>query len=158
MGKELKEGDRAPDFELANQDNEKVSLNDFRNRWVVVYFYPKDDTPGCTVEAVDFTKRTEEFKKFNAVVVGISADPVKSHCSFIEKHKLGITLLSDEDKKAVDAYGVWGLKFFLGRQFFGISRSTFLINPNGKISKTWYKVKAEGHADEVLRTLKAMKE
>ena len=157
MGKELKIGEEAPDFELLDSNNEKLSLKGFRNKWIVLYFYPKDDTPGCTLEAIDFTKISDDFRKLNAVIIGVSADSVKSHCSFMEKHKLKINLLSDEEKKAIEAYGVWGMKTFMGRSFYGIRRSTFLINPNGKISRAWYDAKAKEHADEVLRTLKEIK-
>jgi len=131
----LKEGDVAPEFSAATSGGGKVSLADFKGRNVVLYFYPKDDTPGCTKEACAFRDRFAEFRKKGAVVLGVSIDPVKSHNKFVEKFKLPFTLLADEDKKIVAAYGVWGEKSFMGRKYLGTHRVTFLIGPDGCIKK-----------------------
>ena len=150
----LKEGDAAPEFEAATNGGGKVSLAQFQGKNVILYFYPKDDTPGCNKEACGFRDRFAEFKKKGAVVLGISIDPVKSHNKFIEKYKLPFTLVADEDKKIVQAYGVWGEKTFMGRKYMGVHRVTFLINPKGKIQKIWPKVKPDEHVEEVLAVLK----
>ena len=121
--------------------------------WLVLYFYPKDDTPGCTKEACAFRDEFAAFKSKNAVVLGVSVDPVKSHDKFVEKYKLPFTLLADEDKKIVEAYGVWGQKSFLGKKYMGIHRVTFLIGPDGRIKKIWLKVKPTEHAAEVLAAI-----
>ncbi|MEM3154297.1 MAG: thioredoxin-dependent thiol peroxidase [Candidatus Woesearchaeota archaeon] len=146
----LKEGDKAPDFVLKDADGKEVALSDFKGKWIVLYFYPKDNTPGCTIEALDFTALKKNFEKKNAVILGVSKDACKSHKKFIENKKLTITLLSDEDTKVSQKYGVWRLKKFMGREYMGTHRSTFLINPNGKIKKIWYGVSPEGHAKDVL--------
>ena len=151
----LKEGDVAPEFSAATSGGGKVSLPDFKGKNVVLYFYPKDDTPGCTKEACAFRDHFAEFRKKGAVVFGISIDPVKSHDKFVEKFKLPFTLLADEDKKIVEAYGVWGEKSFMGRKYQGTHRVTFLIGPDGRIRKIWPLVKPEAHAAEVLDALKA---
>ena len=149
----LKEGDRAPEFTALNQNGEKVSLSDFRGKNVILYFYPKDKTPGCTKEACAFRDEFAAFKKKGAVVLGVSTDSTKSHAKFIEKFKLPFTLLADEDKRIVEAYGVWGEKRFMGMKYMGTNRVTFLIGPDGRIKKIWPKVKPEEHADEVLAAL-----
>ena len=149
----LKAGTTAPDFKTTNTNGENVRLKDYRGKKVVLYFYPKDDTPGCTKEACAFRDAYSEFKKKGAVVLGVSPDPVKSHDKFTEKFKLPFPLLADPDKKIVQDYGVWGEKFFMGRKYMGTHRVTFLIGPNGKIKKIWPKVKPEEHADEVLAAL-----
>ena len=149
----LKEGDAAPEFSTAANGGGKISLADFRGRNVILYFYPKDDTPGCTKEACAFRDHFAEFKKRGAVVLGISTDPVKSHEKFVEKFKLPFALLADEDKKIVTAYGVWGEKSFMGRKYMGTHRVTFLIGPDGRIRKIWPRVKPEEHAAEVLAAL-----
>ena len=149
----LKEGDDAPAFSASTSGGGRVSLADFKGRNVILYFYPRDDTPGCTKEACAFRDHFAEFKKKGAVVLGVSTDPVKSHDKFIAKFKLPFTLLSDEDKAIVEAYGVWGQKSFMGRKYLGTHRVTFLIGPDGKIRKIWPTVKPEEHAEEVLTAL-----
>jgi peroxiredoxin Q/BCP len=149
----LQEGDVAPEFEAATNGDGKVSLAQFQGSNVILYFYPKDDTPGCKKEACGFRDHFAEFKKKGAVVLGISTDPVKSHNKFIEKYKLPFTLVADEDKKIVLAYGVWGEKTFMGHKYQGTHRVTFLIGPDGRIKKIWPKVKAGEHAEEVLAEL-----
>jgi peroxiredoxin Q/BCP len=149
----LKAGDSAPEFSAATNGDGKVSLADFRGKNVVLYFYPKDDTPGCTKEACAFRDHFAEFKKAGAVVLGVSTDAVKSHDKFAVKFKLPFTLLADEDKKIVQAYGVWGEKSFMGRKYQGTHRVTFLIGPDGRIKKIWPKVKPDEHAEEVLAAL-----
>lgn len=149
----LKEGDLAPKFTAATSGGGKISLADFKGQNVILYFYPKDDTPGCTKEACAFRDHFAAFKKKGAVVLGVSPDPVKSHDKFVTKFKLPFTLLSDEDKKIVESYGVWGEKAFMGRRYLGVYRVTFLIGPDGRIRKIWPSVKPEEHAEEVLAAL-----
>jgi len=149
----LKAGDVAPHFSVATSGGGKVSLADFKGKPVILYFYPKDDTPGCTKEACAFRDGFAEFKKRGAVVLGVSTDPVKSHDKFVEKFKLPFTLLADEDKRIVTAYGVWGEKSFMGRKYLGTHRVTFLVGPDGRIKKIWPQVKPDGHAAEVLAEL-----
>ncbi len=149
----LKEGDRAPDFSAATHDGGKVALSDFKGRQVVLYFYPRDNTPGCTKEACAFRDDFAEVKKKGAIVLGVSTDSAKSHARFAEKYELPFTLLADEDKKIVQAYGVWGPKTFMGMKFTGTHRVTFLIGPDGRIKKIWPKVKPAEHAAEVLAAL-----
>lgn len=151
----LKVGDPAPEFSAATNGGGKVSLADFKGKNVILYFYPKDDTPGCTKEACAFRDQFAEFTKNGAVVLGVSTDPVKAHDKFVEKYKLPFTLLADEEKKIVQAYGVWGEKSFLGKKYMGTHRVTFLIGPEGRIKKIWPKVKPEEHAKEVLAALSA---
>ncbi len=149
----VKEGDLAPSFTAHATGGGKVSLADFQGQNVILYFYPKDDTPGCTKEACSFRDHFAELKKRGAVVLGVSTDVVKSHDKFTEKFKLPFPLLADEDKKIVQAYGVWGEKTFMGRKYTGTHRVTFLIGPDGKIKKIWPKVKPEEHVAEVLAAL-----
>jgi len=149
----LKEGDPAPNFTATTHDGSHVSLSDFHGKPVVLYFYPRDDTPGCTKEACAFRDEFAAFKDKGAIVLGISTDSQKSHAKFVEKYKLPFTLLADEDKKIVEAYGVWGQKSFLGRKYMGTHRVTFLIGPDGKIRKIWPTVKPAVHAEEVLAAL-----
>ena len=149
----LKEGDKAPVFTAMTNGGNTISLSDYKNQNVILYFYPKDDTPGCTKEACAFRDYFADFKKKGAVVFGVSPDSVKSHDKFVDKFKLPFTLLADEDKKIVNAYGVWGEKSFMGRKYLGVYRVTFLIGPDGKIKKIWPTVKPEEHAAEVLATL-----
>src|SRR6188474_1013564 len=151
----LKEGDVAPDFTAPANGGTTVSLSDFKGKYVVLYFYPKDDTPGCTKEACGFRDAYAQFQKAGAIVLGVSTDPVKSHQKFVDKFSLLFPLLSDEDKKIVEAYGVWGEKSFMGRKYMGTHRVTFLIGPDGRIKKIWPKVKPEEHAKEVLEALKS---
>ena len=155
MAKELKlkEGDVAPVFTAPTNGGGKVSLSDFRGRNVILYFYPRDNTPGCTKEACSFRDHFAEFKEKGAVVLGVSTGSAKSHDKFAEKYKLPFTLLVDEDKKIVKAYGAWGHKTFMGMNFLGTSRVTFLIGPDGRIKKIWPKVKVAEHAEEILATL-----
>jgi peroxiredoxin Q/BCP len=149
----LNPGDLAPEFTASTQSGQKVSLADFKGRSVVLYFYPKDDTPGCTKEACAFRDVFAQFNQKGAIVLGVSIDPVKAHAKFVEKFKLPFTLLADEDKKIVQAYGVWGQKSFMGRKYMGTHRVTFLIGPDGRIQKIWPAVKPEEHAKEVLAAL-----
>jgi len=149
----LKEGDKAPDFTANATDGREISLSDFVGKNVILYFYPRDDTPGCTKESCAFRDEFSAFKKKGAVVLGVSMDSVKSHVKFTEKYKLPFPLLADEDKVLVQAYGVWGQKSFLGRKYMGTHRITFLIGPNGIIKKIWLKVKPAEHAKEVLDSL-----
>lgn len=151
----LNVGDQAPDFSLPASHGKQVSLKDFRNKnKVVLYFYPKDDTPGCTVEACGFKDEIHSFILQNAVVMGISPDPIKSHEKFIMKYDLPFLLLSDEDKKICQAYGVWIKKSMYGREYMGVARETFIIGNDGKIIKIFDKVKPDGHYHEVLEFLK----
>ena len=151
---ELKTGDPAPAFCVADQDEKQVCLKDFRGQWVVLYFYPKDNTPGCTLEAIQFTAKKDQFNGLNAVVLGISPDSVKSHCKFIEKNNLTIRLLSNESRDVLQKYGAWGEKKMYGKSFLGVIRTTVLIDPEGKIREIWPKVKVKGHADAVLEILR----
>ena len=143
----------APDFSVATNGSGNVSLSDYRGQHVILYFYPKDDTPGCTKEACAFRDNFAVFKKKGAVILGVSPDPVKSHDKFVDKFKLPFTLLADVDKKIVSAYGVWGEKTFMGRKYMGTHRVTFLIGPDGHIKKIWPLVKPDEHAEEVLAAL-----
>jgi thioredoxin-dependent peroxiredoxin len=153
----LKKGDKAPEFTAATSGGGRVSLSDFKGQHVILYFYPRDDTPGCTKEACGFRDHFANFKKKGAVVLGVSTDPVKAHDKFVEKFKLPFALLADEDKTIVQAYGVWGEKSFMGRKYLGIHRATFLIGPDGRIKKLWPKVKPDEHAAEVLAALEALR-
>jgi peroxiredoxin Q/BCP len=151
----LKAGDQAPDFELLTGDGESVHLTDLRGKPVVLYFYPRDDTPGCTVEACSFRDLSPEFEKRGAIVYGVSADSVKSHTKFSQKYGLNFPLLSDPDHAVSEAYDSWGPKKFLGREYLGIRRNSFLIGKDGKIARVWEGVKPAGHAEEVLQALDA---
>ena len=153
----LEVGQKAPEFCLPNQDNEEICLRDFNGAWVVLYFYPKDNTPGCTTEALDFTALKSEFEKEGATIFGVSPDSIKRHQNFIAKKELSITLLSDEEKEVAKMYSVWQLKKLYGKEYMGIVRSTFLIDPDGNIAYIWYKVKVKNHAQEVLEKLKELK-
>ena len=148
--------DRAPDFTLPDKDATKVSLSSLRGKWVVLYFYPKDNTHACTMEAIDFTARIEELARMGAVVLGISPDSPESHCRFHDKHSLGIRLLSDGNREVAGRYGAWGVKTMYGREVTGIIRSTFIIDPEGVVRHTWRKVKVPGHAEEVIRRLQEL--
>jgi len=149
----LQEGDPAPDFVGATNGGGRVSLADFKGKNVIIYFYPKDNTPGCNKEACGFRDQFAAFQEKGAVVLGVSTDSVKSHEKFVEKFKLPFLLLADEERKIVEAYGVWGQKSFLGRKYMGIHRVTFLIGPDQRIKKIWPKVKPEEHSAEVLAAL-----
>ena len=150
----LKNNTKAPNFILPSTSKEKYSLKDSLGKYVVIYFYPKDDTPGCTIETIDFNKLLSKFKKLNCEVYGISKDNLKSHDKFREKYKIKFNLLADEEIKVLKKYKVWGKKKFMGREFMGIIRATFLIDKKGKIIKIWDNVKVKDHAKEVLETLK----
>ncbi len=154
---ELTQGSRAPSVSLPDQDGKKVTLKDLQGKWVVLYFYPKDNTPGCTMEAVYFSHYKKEFEEQNAVVLGVSPDSIESHCKFIDKHAVTITLLSDVDKTVLQKYGVWEKKKMYGKEYFGVRRSTFLIDDAGKIAWIWKKVKVENHIQEVLEKLKELR-
>ena len=152
----LKEGDIAPDFELPGAGGEQISLSALKGKKVVLYFYPKDDTSGCTKEAIEFNGLRDTFAKANTVVVGMSPDPVKSHDKFRAKYELSLPLASDEGKDTLGAYGVWVEKSMYGRKYMGVERTTLLIGPDRRIAKIWRKVKVPGHAEEVLAAAKAL--
>lgn len=143
-------GKQAPDFTLPDQNGEKVSLSDFKGKNVVLYFYPKDMTPGCTTQACDFRDHHESFGELDAVIIGVSPDPITQHEKFIDKHDLPFLLLADEEKQAAEAYDVWKLKKNFGREYYGIERSTFIIDKEGKIQKEYRKVRVKGHVEEAL--------
>lgn len=149
----LEVGHKAPDFTLSDQNGNPVSLDSFRGIWVILYFYPKDNTPGCTIEAVNFSAAKQAFKKLNTVILGISPDSVKSHTGFCTKQNLSICLLSDPDRQAIEQYGVWQLKQMYGREYFGVARSTFIINPEGVIRAVWRNVDVKNHVKEVNEKL-----
>jgi thioredoxin-dependent peroxiredoxin len=146
----LQPGAKAPDFSTTDQSGKKITLKDYRGKKVVLYFYPKDDTPGCTKEACAFRDHFAEFKQLGVEVLGVSVDTEKSHKSFAEKFKLPFTLLADTDKKIVNAYGVWGEKSMYGRKYMGTNRVTYLINESGYIAAVFPKVKPQEHAEEIL--------
>jgi thioredoxin-dependent peroxiredoxin len=150
----LKEGDTAPNFSAKNDKGETVTLKDLRGKKVVLYFYPKDDTSGCTKEACDFRDNLARVKRKDAIVLGVSPDSEKSHQKFKTKYELTFPLLADEDKKIVNEYGVWKEKSMYGRKYMGVERTTFLIEEHGKIAKIFPKVKVTGHVDAVLEALK----
>ena len=152
----LKNNTKAPNFKLPSTNKSNYQLKDSLGKYVVIYFYPKDDTPGCTIETNDFNKLFSKFKKLNCEIFGISRDNLKSHDKFREKFKVKFDLLSDEETKVLKKYKVWGKKKFMGREYMGISRSTFLIDPKGKIVKIWENVNVKDHALEVLETLKSI--
>jgi len=149
----IDQGDKAPQFCLPDKDKQQTCLKDLGGKWVVLYFYPKDNTSGCTMEAVHFTNARKNFEKLNAVILGVSPDSPESHCKFYDKHELGITLLSDAEHEVLESYGVWQKKKMYGREFRGVVRSTFLVDPQGKIRRVWRKVKVEGHVEEVKKVL-----
>ena len=153
---DLKTGDKAPAFKLPASSGAEVSLASLKGKAVVLYFYPKDNTPGCTVEACEFGKAHKKLESEDAVVLGVSPDGLASHAKFIAKFKLPFTLLADTDHSVAEAYGVWAEKSMYGKKFMGIVRSTFLIDKAGKLAKVWSKVKPEGHAAEVLAALKEL--
>ncbi len=150
----VQEGDPAPGFSLPDADGNAVSLASLKGRHAIIYFYPKDDTTGCTKEALDFSALKSEFDKSGAVILGISPDSLKAHAKFRDKHGLTVSLLADEEKAAIQAYGVWCEKKMYGRSYMGVDRSTFLIGPEGTVLKVWRSVKVPGHAADVLAALK----
>ena len=149
MKEKIGPGSRAPGFCLPDANNKRVCLKDYVGKWVVLYFYPKDNTSGCTREAVDFTSNIRDFKKMDAIVIGISPDSTASHMNFINKHNLRIILLSDTEHKVLKKYGVWQKKKMYGREYYGVVRTTFVIDPKGKVKQVWSKVKVAGHVDAV---------
>lgn len=151
---ELKAGDIAPDFSMPTDGAGTVTLSDFKGKSVVLYFYPKDDTPGCTKEAIGFSEKIDEFEAAGAVVIGVSKDTVAKHGKFRTKHGLKVILASDADSDVTERYGAWQEKQMYGKSYMGIDRSTFLIGPDGKLKAVWRKVKVPGHVDEVLAALK----
>ncbi len=155
--KELGVGDEAPGFCLPDQDGEEACLEDYRGRWVILYFYPRDGTRGCTMEALAFTAAREEFEEMGAVILGVSPDSPKSHAIFMEKNELGINLLSDEGHEVLERYRVWQLKKMYGREHRGVVRSTFLIDPEGRIAHVWSKVRVKGHVEAVREKLSELK-
>jgi peroxiredoxin Q/BCP len=153
---DLTVGNKAPQLRLMDKDGNEVSLEDFKGRWIVLYFYPKDNTSGCTQEAIDFSSAKREFEELNAVILGASPDSIESHCKFAEKNNLSITLLSDMQHGVLESYGAWQLKKMYGNEYMGVVRSTFLIDPEGKIRKIWRKVKVKGHVEEVRDALQQL--
>ncbi|MBP5856954.1 thioredoxin-dependent thiol peroxidase [Marivibrio halodurans] len=151
----LSEGDKAPDFTLPTDGGDNIGLSELKGRWVVLYFYPRDDTPGCTKEACGFRDAIADFDKVDATIIGVSRDSVAKHEKFKAKHDLNFPLAADEDGTVCEAYGVWVEKNMYGRKSMGIERSTFLIDPEGKIAKIWRKVKVPGHVEAVQDALKA---
>jgi peroxiredoxin Q/BCP len=156
MAAKLKIGDPAPQFELQKDGGGTLSLASFAGKKVVLYFYPKDDTSGCTLEAIDFNRLKPQFARAKTEILGISPDSCASHDKFKKKHKLGLTLLSDETKEMLEAYGVWVEKSMYGRKYMGVERTTLLIGPDGTIAQVWHKVKVPDHAEEVLAAAKAL--
>ncbi len=156
MPKSLAEGDKAPPFTLESDGGKKVSLKDFAGKPIVLYFYPKDDTPGCTKEAIGFSAAATAFKKAGAAVIGVSKDSVASHDKFKKKHALSLVLASDPEGEVIESYGSWVEKSMYGRKYMGIDRSTFLIDSKGRVAKIWRKVKVSGHVEEVLALTKSL--
>ncbi|AOM83631.1 thioredoxin-dependent thiol peroxidase [Salisediminibacterium beveridgei] len=152
----LTKGDYVPERQLMSSTGKEVSLSDYKGKNIVLYFYPKDMTPGCTTEACDFRDHHESFQDLNAVILGVSPDPVKKHESFIDKHDLPFELLADEDHSLSEDFGVWKMKKNFGKEYMGIERSTFLIDSEGKIVEEWRKVKVKGHVDEALSHLRTL--
>ncbi len=151
----LNEGDQAPSFSLPADNGQTVSLANYAGKKVVLYFYPKDDTPGCTKQAIGFTDKIKEFEAQGAAIIGMSPDKPAKHDKFKAKHNLAITLAADEEKETLEAYGVWVEKSMYGKKYMGVERTTFLIDENGKINQIWRKVKVAGHVDAVLEAVKA---
>jgi peroxiredoxin Q/BCP len=152
----LKVGDNAPEFTLQDQNGDSHTLSDYKGQWVLVYFYPRDNTPGCTIEACGIRDHYPEFEKLDVKVFGISTDTVKKHANFVKKYDLPFTLLADVDQEVVELFGVWGLKKFMGLKFMGTHRMSFLIDAKGKVAKVYEKVKVKVHAEEVMADVKAM--
>tara|TARA_B100001057_G_scaffold177301_1_gene178146 strand:+ start:34 stop:501 length:468 start_codon:yes stop_codon:yes gene_type:complete len=155
MTQTLKIGSKAPDFLCAADGDRQVALDDYAGKKLVIYFYPKDDTPGCTTEAIDFTDKQASFTAANVEIIGVSADSVEKHEKFKSKHSLGVTLLSDPDQKMLEAYGVWVEKNMYGKKYMGIERATFLVSEDGKILHVWRKVRVKGHVNAVLEMVRA---
>lgn len=153
----IKVGDTAPEFCLPNQDDIEICSRDLKGKWIVLYFYPRDNTPGCTTEACDFTEAAPDFSELDAVILGVSADSTQKHRNFIEKKELGITLLSDEDTSMMQKYGVWQLKKNYGKEYMGIVRTTFIIDPEGVVQAVWEKVRVKEHVAKVKEELERLK-
>ncbi len=153
----LEIGQKAPEFCLPNQDDIEICLRDLKGKWIVLYFYPRDNTPGCTTEACEFTEAAPDFASLDAIILGVSADSTKKHRNFIEKKELGITLLSDESTQMMQEYGVWQLKKNYGKEYMGIVRSTFIIDPDGIVREKWEKVRVKGHVEAVKEKLTELK-
>jgi peroxiredoxin Q/BCP len=151
-------GQKAPQFCLPNQDEVEICLKDLKGKWVVLYFYPKDNTPGCTTEAKEFTEALKDFEELDAVVLGVSPQDCESHRKFIQKHNLGVTLLCDTDHKVLKAYGAWGKKKLYGKEYEGVIRTTVLIDPEGNVAYIWPKVRVKGHVEKVKEKLQELKE
>jgi len=149
---------QAPDFCLPNQDDIEICLRDLKGKWIVLYFYPRDNTPGCTTEACEFTQAAPDFSDLDAIILGVSADSTKKHRNFIEKKELGITLLSDEETTMMQKYGVWQLKKNYGKEYMGIVRSTYIIDPNGIVKAVWEKVKVKEHVTKVQEKLQELRD
>ncbi len=147
------EGKKAPEFSLPSMGGEKLGLKKFKGQYVVLYFYPKDDTPGCTTEAKEFRDAADQFGEANTVVLGVSPDSIEKHCKFRDKHELNFELLADEEHAVAEKYGVWVEKSMYGKKYWGVQRATFLIGPDGKVAKVWPKVKPQGHAKAVLEAI-----
>jgi thioredoxin-dependent peroxiredoxin len=156
MGTTCEAGDPAPDFDLEGSNDKRIALKDFRGKKLALYFYPKDDTSGCTAEAIAFNALKADFAKAGAAILGVSPDSVKSHAKFKAKHALALDLAADEGKAVLAAYGVWVEKSMYGRKYMGVERSTFLIGPDGRIARAWRKVKVPGHAEQVLAAAQAL--
>lgn len=154
----LEIGSNAPEFSLMNQDEVEICLKDLDGKWVVLYFYPKDSTPGCTTEACDFTQQLPDFEDMDAVVLGVSPDSARKHKNFIEKKDLKITLLVDENKDTIKAYDAWGLKKMCGKEYEGVIRSTYIITPDRKIGFAWSNVRVKGHVDAVKAKLEELQQ
>ena len=152
----LELGKEAPELCLPSEDSEEVCLRDLRGNWIVLYFYPKDNTSGCTTEALEFSERSSDFAALGAIVLGVSPDSVVSHKKFKGKHNLSVKLLSDPERTVLESYGAWGIKKMYGKESTGVIRSTVLIDPDGFVRRTWPKAKSSGHAREVLETLKEL--
>jgi peroxiredoxin Q/BCP len=153
----IENGVKAPEFCIPNQDGVEICLRDLQGKWVVLYFYPKDNTPGCTTEACDFTDALDEFEALDGVILGVSPDSPKKHQNFIAKKELKITLLSDEEKEVLKAYEAWGLKKLYGKEYEGVIRSTYIIDPDGIVRQSWTKVRVKGHVDAVKAQLEELK-
>ena len=157
MAKILEAGDKAPKFDIPNQDGNMIKLDDLLDKWSVIYFYPRDDTPGCTIEAKEFTELSSKFEEQGAIIYEVSPDTEVKHCKFIEKHGLKVELLADTESTMLADYGVWQEKQMYGKTYMGVVRTTYLVNPDGKIAEAWPKVKAKGHAEAVLERLVELK-
>ena len=157
MAKILEAGDKAPKFDIPNQDGNMIKLDDLLGKWSVIYFYPRDDTPGCTIEGKEFTELNAKFEEHGASIYGVSPDNEAKHCKFIEKHGLKVELLADTESIMLADYGVWQEKQMYGKTYMGVVRTTYLVNPDGNIAEAWTKVKAKGHAEAVLERLVELK-